>query len=307
MHDSCCRHPRGATPRRSVSPVQRDLSQLTVPPGARGARQLPFFCGFVPSLTRAVRRGPRSSALARIRRGCLRHAHLRPGPAAMSSPCPGVRVSPVPPASDPASLSVPNHAPDSAPLTSTGFSRSTATAGNSSAAATAWAPARPACCGRRRWTTWPGRRSGRAGRVHGALTPTGPWCEDAWLTTAMLVAAHRAAEVPRRLPARVHLADPRRADGRDLPTAFAGTVAAQRRDRWRGAEQRAYGDFLDKDERYAADGGVPARRAAPVAGRDGGPRRRPHPGRGRAPRPAARAGAAGVLRRLLARRGRGGG
>ena len=36
----------------------------------------------------------------------------------------------------------------------------------------------------------------------GVLTPTGTWCEDAWLTTAALAAADRAAEVPRRLPAR---------------------------------------------------------------------------------------------------------
>ena len=35
-----------------------------------------------------------------------------------------------------------------------------------------------------------------------ALTPTGAWCEDAWLTTAMLQPAVGAAEVPRRLPAR---------------------------------------------------------------------------------------------------------
>ena len=34
------------------------------------------------------------------------------------------------------------------------------------------------------------------------LTPTGTWCEDAWLTTATLRRAHRAAEVPGRLPAR---------------------------------------------------------------------------------------------------------
>jgi alkanesulfonate monooxygenase len=45
----------------------------------------------------------------------------------------------------------------------------------------------------------------------GALTPTGAWCEDAWLTTAML-------------------------------TGVTGGEAA---------EQRAYGDFLAKAERYA--------------------------------------------------------
>ena len=34
--------------------------------------------------------------------------------------------------------------------------------------------------------TWARSRAARSSSVRGALTPTGAWCEDAWLATAML-------------------------------------------------------------------------------------------------------------------------
>jgi alkanesulfonate monooxygenase len=85
----------------------------------------------------------------------------------------------------------------------------------------------------------------------GALTPTGSWCEDAWLTTAML------AEVTERLKFLVAFRP-----GLTSPTLAAQMAATfQRHSGGRlvlnvvtggdPAEQRAYGDFLDKPQRYA--------------------------------------------------------
>src|SRR5215211_3319032 len=85
----------------------------------------------------------------------------------------------------------------------------------------------------------------------GALTPTGAWCEDAWLSTAML------SEVTRRLKFLVAF----------RPGLLSPTLAAQQAatfQRHSGGrlllnvvvggephEQRAYGDFLDKAARHA--------------------------------------------------------
>ena len=85
----------------------------------------------------------------------------------------------------------------------------------------------------------------------GALTPTGAWCEDAWLSTAML------SEVTRRLKFLVAF----------RPGLLSPTLAAQQAatfQRHSGGrlllnvvvggephEQRAYGDFLEKGARYA--------------------------------------------------------
>ncbi|WP_406692085.1 LLM class flavin-dependent oxidoreductase [Saccharopolyspora sp. ID03-671] len=85
----------------------------------------------------------------------------------------------------------------------------------------------------------------------GALTPTGAWCEDAWLSTAML------AEVTERLKFLVAFRP-----GLLSPTLGAQMAATfQRHSGQRlllnvvtggeSHEQRAYGDFLDKDARYA--------------------------------------------------------
>ena len=84
----------------------------------------------------------------------------------------------------------------------------------------------------------------------GALTPTGAWCEDAWLTTAMLAArteklkflvAFRPGLVSPTLAAQMAATFQRHSRGRLLLNVVTGGE---------DHEQRAYGDFLDKDERY---------------------------------------------------------
>ncbi|MGW6054759.1 LLM class flavin-dependent oxidoreductase [Streptomyces sp. NPDC055189] len=85
----------------------------------------------------------------------------------------------------------------------------------------------------------------------GALTPTGAWCEDAWLTTAMLVesterlkflVAFRPGLVTPTLAAQMAATYQRHSAGRLLLNIVTGGE---------DHEQRAYGDFLGKDERYA--------------------------------------------------------
>lgn len=85
----------------------------------------------------------------------------------------------------------------------------------------------------------------------GALTPTGAWCEDAWLTTAMLVAhterlrflvAFRPGSISPTLAAQQAATFQRHSGGRLLLNVVTGGESR---------EQRAYGDFLDKDARYA--------------------------------------------------------
>lgn len=82
------------------------------------------------------------------------------------------------------------------------------------------------------------------------LTPTGAWCEDAWLTTAMLVAhtqrlrflvAFRPGYLSPTLAAQMAATYQRHSGGRLLVNVVTGGE-----DR----EQRGYGDFLDKDARY---------------------------------------------------------
>jgi len=88
----------------------------------------------------------------------------------------------------------------------------------------------------------------------GALTPTGAWCEDAWLTTAMLVAhterlkflvAFRPGVVSPTLAAQMAATYQRHSQGRLLLNVVTGGEPS---------EQRAYGDFLDKDARYRRTG-----------------------------------------------------
>ncbi|MBW0101653.1 LLM class flavin-dependent oxidoreductase [Pseudonocardia sp. KRD291] len=88
----------------------------------------------------------------------------------------------------------------------------------------------------------------------GALTPTGAWCEDAWLTTAMLVAhterlkflvAFRPGSVSPTLAAQMAATYQRHSAGRLLVNVVTGGESS---------EQRAYGDFLDKDARYTRTG-----------------------------------------------------
>ena len=84
----------------------------------------------------------------------------------------------------------------------------------------------------------------------GALTPTGAWCEDAWLSTAMLVplserlkylVAFRPGMTSPTLAAQMATTYQNLSGGRLLLNVVTGGESQ---------EQRAYGDFLDKDERY---------------------------------------------------------
>lgn len=85
----------------------------------------------------------------------------------------------------------------------------------------------------------------------GALTPTGAWCEDAWLSTAMLtevtdslkfLVAFRPGLVSPTLAAQMAATFQRHSEGRLLLNVVVGGEPH---------EQRAYGDYLSKDERYA--------------------------------------------------------
>ncbi|RLL65674.1 LLM class flavin-dependent oxidoreductase [Streptomyces sp. Z26] len=88
----------------------------------------------------------------------------------------------------------------------------------------------------------------------GALTPTGAWCEDAWLTTAMVsqhterlrfLVAFRPGFVSPTLAAQMAVTFQRQTGGRLLLNVVTGGESH---------EQRAYGDFLDKDARYRRTG-----------------------------------------------------
>ena len=83
------------------------------------------------------------------------------------------------------------------------------------------------------------------------LTPTGLWCEDAWLTTAMLIegtealkflVAFRPGLLSPTLAAQMAGTFQRHSGGRLLLNVVTGGEPH---------EQRAYGDYLDKESRYA--------------------------------------------------------
>src|SRR6476660_7991931 len=83
-----------------------------------------------------------------------------------------------------------------------------------------------------------------------ALTPTGAWCEDAWLTTAMLaplserlkfLVAFRPGMTSPTLAAQMATTFQNLSGGRLLLNVVTGGE---------DHEQRAYGDFLGKEERY---------------------------------------------------------
>ncbi|HVV13928.1 LLM class flavin-dependent oxidoreductase [Amycolatopsis sp.] len=85
----------------------------------------------------------------------------------------------------------------------------------------------------------------------GALTPTGAWCEDAWLSTAMLsevterlkfLVAFRPGLLSPTLAAQMAATFQRHSGQRLLLNVVTGGESH---------EQRAYGDFLDKKARYA--------------------------------------------------------
>jgi alkanesulfonate monooxygenase len=88
----------------------------------------------------------------------------------------------------------------------------------------------------------------------GALTPTGPLCEDAWVTTAMLtqtterlkyLVAFRPGYYSPTLAAQMAATYQRQSGGRLMVNVVTGGERA---------EARAYGDPLEKDGRYARTG-----------------------------------------------------
>jgi alkanesulfonate monooxygenase len=87
-----------------------------------------------------------------------------------------------------------------------------------------------------------------------ALTPTGGWCDDAWVVTAMLsetserlkfLVAFRPGLVSPTLAAQMAATFQWHSQGRLLLNVVTGGDAA---------EQRAFGDFLDKEQRYRRTG-----------------------------------------------------
>ena len=102
----------------------------------------------------------------------------------------------------------------------------------------------------------------------GALTPTGAWCEDAWLATGMLtevterlkfLVAFRPGLTSPLLAAQMAATFQRYSKGRLLLNVVTGGESA---------EQRAYGDFLDKDAALPALRRVPRHRPAALERRD---------------------------------------
>ena len=93
----------------------------------------------------------------------------------------------------------------------------------------------------------------------GVLTPTGTWCEDAWLTASALLAETERLKflVAFRL---VCAADAGGAAGRDLQRFSGKGLLLNMVTGGDDVEQRRFGDWLDHDERYARTG-VPAHRA----------------------------------------------
>lgn len=105
----------------------------------------------------------------------------------------------------------------------------------------------------RRYLAEVARAADRLG-YEGVLTPTGTWCEDAWLTASALLAeterlkflvAFRPGLVPPTLAAQQTATLQRFSDGRVLLNVVSGSD-----DR----EQRRFGDWLGHDERYARTG-----------------------------------------------------
>ncbi len=87
-----------------------------------------------------------------------------------------------------------------------------------------------------------------------ALTPAGVWCDDAWITTAMLsqlssrlkfLVAYRPGLVSPTLAAQMAATFQEKSGGRLLLNVVTGGE---------DHEQRFYGDFLSKDERYIRTG-----------------------------------------------------
>ncbi|WP_349268619.1 alkanesulfonate monooxygenase [Mycolicibacterium parafortuitum] len=102
----------------------------------------------------------------------------------------------------------------------------------------------------RRYLAEVARAADRLG-FEGVLTPTGTWCEDAWLTSAALLAeteklmflvAFRPGLVPPTLAAQQAATLQRFSEGRVLLNIVTGGD---------DLEQRRFGDWIGHDERYA--------------------------------------------------------
>ncbi|RDH79261.1 LLM class flavin-dependent oxidoreductase [Mycolicibacterium moriokaense] len=105
----------------------------------------------------------------------------------------------------------------------------------------------------RRYLAEVARAADRLG-FEGVLTPTGTWCEDAWLTASALLAeterlkflvAFRPGLVPPTLAAQQAATFQRFSEGRLLLNIVTGGD---------DLEQRRFGDWLSHDERYARTG-----------------------------------------------------
>lgn len=102
----------------------------------------------------------------------------------------------------------------------------------------------------RRYLAGVARAADRLG-YEGVLTPTGTWCEDAWLTTSALLAeterlkllvAFRPGLVPPTLAAQQTATLQRFSEGRVLLNVVSGSD---------DSEQRRFGDWLGHDESYS--------------------------------------------------------
>ncbi len=105
----------------------------------------------------------------------------------------------------------------------------------------------------RRYLAEIARAADRLG-YEGVLTPTGTWCEDAWLTASALLAeterlkflvAFRPGLVPPTLAAQQTATLQRYSEGRVLLNVVSGGD---------DIEQQRFGDWLSHDERYARTG-----------------------------------------------------
>ena len=136
-----------------------------------------------------------------------------------------------------------------------------------------------------------------------ALTPTSSWCEDAWVMTAALTPGDRALQVPRRVPprptsptlaAQMAATFQRISGGRLLLNVVTGGD---------DAEQRRFGDHLDKEQRYERCGEFLEIFRALWEGEPVDFNGRHYDRRGRPDRPRRRLARA-LLRRLLGARAR---
>ena len=145
----------------------------------------------------------------------------------------------------------------------------------------------------------PGRPRGRAGRLRGRAHADQQLVPGPVDPHGGADPADRAAEVPRRVPPRLPLADARGADGGDVPADLRRAAAAERRRRRRRHRAAALRRLPHEGRALRAGGRVPAGLPRGVGRRAVRLRGRARPRRGRARARRARA-AADLHRRLVA-------